>query len=278
MIEHQEKATGLLDERGAEWFEAATIRRSRRSFDGRAISEKELVALTRVCRDFRPFGSARVEFVTEPATDVFRGAVGSYGKVTGAPHVLVMVAPDDAPGHVAAGYVGEAAVLEAAAIGLDTCWIGGFFDRARVEQLVTLQAGERALAVSPVGYAVRAYTGAERLMRGMARSHRRKPLAVLAPGLDDDWPSWARTAVECARLAPSAVNRQPWRFSFEEGALVLRKSDGPEYPTVTKDLDCGIAMLHAELGARVAGARATWHIAADDAELARLIPADAVAD
>ena len=94
----------------------------------------------------------------------------------------------------------------------------------------------------------------ERVMQGMAGAHNRKSVAVLAPGIGDGWPDWAVAAVETARLAPSAVNRQPWRFRMDAGALVIARDGAMETPKVTKRLDCGIAMLHAELGARAAGA------------------------
>jgi len=86
---------------------------------------------------------------------------------------------------------------------------------------------------------------------------------------------WARAAVECARLAPSATNRQPWRFRFEGEGLVVEKSRGPELPMVTKRLDCGIAMLHAELGAWNAGVSGVWLESADGREVARFEPEEA---
>ena len=92
----------------------------------------------------------------------------------------------------------------------------------------------------------------DKVYRPLAGSAKRK-----APGprssRDALTEPWQEKAVEAARLAPSAANRQPWRFALDPGAITVRTAgsgDGGRYP---KRLDCGIAMLHLELGARAAG-------------------------
>ena len=94
-------------------------------------------------------------------------------------------------------------------------------------------------------------------MSAVARSRTRRPLETIAPGVGG-WPAWAVEGVEAARLAPSALNRQPWRFELEAGAVVLRVDHPRDTHRIPKRLDCGIAMLHFELGARAAGAPGTW--------------------
>jgi hypothetical protein len=75
---------------------------------------------------------------------------------------------------------------------------------------------------------------------------------------EPQWPKWARTAVEAARLAPSATNRQPWNFNIEHDSITLSVNNtGMEF-NVSKRLDCGIAMLHIELGALNCGIQGGW--------------------
>lgn len=247
-------------DKGPEWLAAVARRSSRRAFDGLPADPAKLDSLDGVCAGFSPFPDARTVLVRTPAVDVFTGAVGNYGKVRDAPHVLLLIGNEESDfcdQHV--GYAGEAAILEATVLGLDTCWVGGFFSAARTRQLVDLEPGERVLAVSPVGHAVGELAFGERGMRRMAGSHRRMSVSQIAPGArKGGWPEWAVAAVETARLAPSAVNRQPWRFRFDAGALVIARDNGFELPRVTKRLDCGIAMLHAELGARATGIAGAW--------------------
>ena len=125
-------ASTLFSDRGPEWLAAVARRSSRRVFDGQPVPSATLDAMDECCRRFRPYSDARVVLVRAPEVDVFTGIVGAYGRVTGAPHLLVFIADEREPfadQHV--GFTGEGVVLEATRLGLDTCWIGGFFRRPR---------------------------------------------------------------------------------------------------------------------------------------------------
>jgi nitroreductase len=265
--------TDFFAEYGPEWLAAVARRHSRRAFDGRPLDAGKLDALDTVCTGFRPYEGARTVLVREPSVDVFTGVLGSYGKVTDAPHVLLFIGDERADFcDQRVGYTGEAAILQAATLGIDTCWIGGFFSAKRTGALVELADGERVFAVSPVGHAMPELSFTERAMRGMAGAHHRRRIEDIAPRCcDGGWPEWAVAAVETARLAPSAVNRQPWRFRFDAGALVIARDSAAETPRVTKRLDCGIAMLHAELGARASGVDGAWRELVVGLDVARFV-------
>ena len=264
---------GFFEKNGPEWLAAVARRNSRRAYDGRPVDTATLDALDATCTGFCPFPDSRAVLVRAPEVDVFTGAIGSYGKVRNPPHLLLLIGDESSEfcdQHV--GYVGEAAILEATVLGLDTCWVGGLFSRGRTKQLVELGKTKRVLAVSPVGHAVPAFAFSERGMRRMAGSHARKRITEIAPGAGTGgWPDWAVAAVETARLAPSAVNRQPWRFRFDAGALVVARDNAVEVPRVTKRLDCGIAMLHAELGARATGVHGAWRDLSIGLDVARFV-------
>lgn len=185
------------------------------------------------------------------------GMIGVYGGVSGAPSALVFAGSTSAPETV--GYTGEALVLAATALGLSTCWLGGIFRPDVASSLTGVSTNERVYAASPLGYAVERPTVKERVLSGTARSSVRKDLTSIAGEHHESWPAWARAAVRAARLAPSARNAQPWHFSFGEGSLKVSFT-GPELPVVPKRLDCGIAMLHAELGAFGEGVVGTWQL------------------
>jgi nitroreductase len=240
------------------WAEAAAQRVSRRRFERAPVEEPLLERLEAVCRGFRPFGPARAELVRTLPRGLFRGIAGAYGSVRGAPHALVLVGPKDGAAEV--GYAGEGAVLEATALRLGTCWVAGLFDPEVARRLVDLAPGERVFAVSPVGRAEVKKAVGEVLMSALARSRTRKGLEEIAPGAAS-WPAWARAGAETARAAPSAMNRQPWRFSFEGGMIALAQ-DSPDSYRIPKRLDCGIAMLHFQLGAKNAGMDGAWRIEA----------------
>jgi len=159
------------------------------------------------------------------------------------------------------GYTGEGIILEATALGLNTCWVAGFFRPENVASLVEIKDNERVLAVTPVGYASRFESLAERLMTGFGLTHRRLRLSKLVSGWRvDNLPEWEKVSLEAARLAPSAVNRQPWGFDVDgSGITVFVRTSAPEF-NVSKRLDCGIAMLHIEVAASNFGIQGAWEL------------------
>jgi nitroreductase len=243
------------------WYPAIEKRRSRRHFDeSRPIESDKLSALDTVCKRFMPFPSARSCLVSESVKGVFRGIVGSYGKIKGAPAFIAFIGNmDSASVQEEVGYTGEGVILEATALGLNTCWVAGFFKPENVASLVEIKSNERVLAVTPVGYARRFESLEEKSMTGFGRTHRRLPVSRLIGGLGQGaLPEWVRASIQAARLAPSAVNRQPWGFDVEEdGMIVYVRTGGPEF-SVSKRLDCGIAMLHIEVAAISCGVRGEW--------------------
>jgi len=242
------------------WHPAIEKRISRRRFDPNLpISPEALGDLDTVCHNFAPFSCARSVLVTDSANSVFKGFIGGYGKITGAPAFIAFVGNMDDPFvQEKVGYTGEGVTLEATALGLSTCWLG-LFKEETVTSIVELHSEEQVLAITPVGYAMTAKHWQERLMTGFVRSHNRLPLSELVTGLPEErWPGWVRTSLEDARLAPSAVNRQPWSFEVQEDSvLVSVRTRGPEF-RVSKRLDCGIAMMHIEVAAGECGCTGRW--------------------
>jgi len=198
--------------------------------------------------------------VTESADSVFKGIIGSYGRIRNAPAFIAFIGNMSDPFvQEEVGYTGEGIILEATALGLNTCWVGGFFRAEIATSLAEVGDNERVLAITPVGYAREAESLQEKLMTRFARSHNRVALSKLATGLPrEKWPDWANPSLEAARLAPSAANRQPWGFDVQDdGVTVFVRTRGPEF-NVSRRLDCGIAMLHLEIAALNSGCRGKW--------------------
>ena len=243
------------------WHLAIEKRRSRRHFDPNlTIAPETLAALDKVCNQFAPFPHARSRLVTESAESVFKGIIGGFGKVKGTPAFIAFIGNMDDPFvHEEVGYTGEGIILEATALGLNTCWVGGFFRPEIVASLVEVNNKERVLAVTPVGYALESESWEEKLMTGFGRSHNRLLISELVGGLPrEKWPDWVKICLKAARLAPSAANRQPWGFDVQDdGITVFVRTGGPEF-NVSKRLDCGIAMLHLEVATADCGRRGQW--------------------
>ena len=251
------------------WYKAIFERHSRRAYAAKAPAEDKLARLDQVCREFRPFLEVRSLLVRKSPETVFKGLVGHYGRVNGAPMYIAFIGEMNSRRvQEATGYCGEGIILEATALGLATCWVGGFFRPDKVRSQVDIRDGEKVLSVTPVGYAPPEKTRQEKIMSGLVRSRLRKSLARLVSG---EMPApWMEKALEAARLAPSAQNRQPWRFRIEKGAVVIAADNSSSASSISKRLDCGIAMLHFELGARAAGVAGKWEILPSP-EVARFI-------
>jgi len=243
------------------WYRAIFKRRSRRNYAASLPEKEKIERLEMVCREFRPFSGARAEFVRSRPERIFKGLIGRYGRVDGAPYYAAFIG-DMRSSHVqeATGYIGEGIILEATGLGLDTCWVGGFFRPESVSQHLELRENEKVLSVTPVGYAVEKKGFSEKSLSALARSRTRKSAVKLIEGSIKA--PWMEKAIEAARLAPSAVNRQPWRFRIEENAIIVSVDSPRSVSPISKRLDCGIAMLHLELGARAAGAIGKWEFLA----------------
>ncbi len=250
-----------MDTPYSRWHLAIAKRRSRRYFDPNLpIAPEALAALDKVCNQFTPFPHARSRLVTESAESVFKGIIGSYGKIKDPPAFIAFIGNMDDPFvQEKVGYTGEGIVLEATALGLNTCWVAGFFRREIVASLIEVSNKERVLAVTPVGYARESESWQEKLMTGFGRSRNRLALSKLVRGLPrKSWSDWVNISLEAARLAPSAVNRQPWSFDVQDdGITVFVRTTGPGI-NVSKRLDCGIAMLHLEVAALDSGCKGEW--------------------
>jgi nitroreductase len=239
------------------WYEAIFIRRSRRKFKPDAVPSDKLERFASVCLNFRPFPEARAVLVLKPGDDVFRGFIGSYGKIERAPGYIAFIGNTESQRvQEAVGYTGEGIILEATALGLGTCWVGGYFHPDVVSGQIEIGRNERVLAVSPFGMPLDAFSFQEKLMTGFGYMHRRRGFDELVVGTPKH--EWIGTALEAARLAPSAVNRQPWRFFCGDNTICVNLDRGRDTYKISRRLDCGIAMLHLELGARHAGASGGW--------------------
>ena len=253
----------------ARWYEALFRRRSRRTYTSSAPEADKLDRLDQVCREFRPFPEVRSVLIKSSPETFFKGLIGSYGRVRGASVSIAFVGRMESPRvQEAAGYTGEGIILEATSLGLATCWVGGFFRRDIVRRHIRILDGEKVLAVTPVGYSPDRKDRSERFLSGVVGADRRKPLDRLVSG--DAPPAHLERAFAAARLAPSAQNRQPWRFRVEKNAVIIAADKSFSTSGVSKRLDCGIAMLHFELGARAAGVMGEWEILSPP-EVARFI-------
>lgn len=240
-------------------FEVIKKRRSTRTFDGTVLRDEDAkkildfaqkienpydLAITWKLLDAKKYG------LTSPViagTDIYIA-----GKMLRLPHA-----------EEAFGYAFEKVVLFAESLGVGTTWIAGTMNRDAFERAMAVSGNEVMPCVSPLGYPAKKMSLKESMMRKGIRADSRiafgklffdgsfgKPLTESKAGKLAD-------VLEAVRLAPSAVNKQPWRIIvcgdkahfYEKRSKGYVSADGWDI----QKIDMGIALSHFELAAQERG-------------------------
>ena len=160
------------------------------------------------------------------------------------------------------GYSFERIVLFAETMGVGTTWIAGTMDRSAFEKAVALSDGEVMPCISPLGYPAAKMSVRESLMRKGVKAESRFAFADLFFDGSFDRPLRAenagkwQTALEAVRLAPSAVNKQPWRAVVCGERVHFYEKRSKAYAGRDWDIqriDMGIALCHFALCAEESG-------------------------
>ena len=234
------------------WYEAAKERVSVRQFDGKVPKDEfyELKDLTAsLCNE-----TARIDFRSKNGV-LFKVPVFSLlGGVEGTNCFGAVIVRDS--DKRMGGYIGEAFLLECVSRGLGTCWLGATYKKNMLRDLIELDRDERIIGVIAVGRCSRLPEHTQKKSVEQLTGLEREELNAL--------PAWQQEAVRMAKLAPSARNRQPWELEIEGDHIhIFSNSSNFGYG----DVDCGIAMLHIELGAARHGVYGDWHFDPDSADI-----------
>ena len=247
-------------------LETMRNRRSVRSFDGKALSQEDAGRiLDFAAKADNPYGlpiewkllDSKKDGLSSPVivgTDTFIA-----GKMQQVPHA-----------EEAFGYSFEKTVLYAWSLGVGTTWIAGTMDRQAFEKAMEVKEGEVMPCISPLGYAAKKMSLRETLMRKAIKADTRleqgeiffdgsfdKPLAkegCAVPG----------TMLEAVRLAPSAVNKQPWRMVFCQNKVHFYEKFAKNYVSDDgwdiRKIDLGIALCHFAMEAEECGTDVSFEI------------------
>ncbi len=240
-------------------MDLARARRSVRSFDGTAPNAEEKEKLLAFAAAIENPWGLGVEFrlldaaehgLSSPVITGERWYLGA--KIKAAPHM-----------EEAFGYSFETLVLYAHSLGLGTTWIGGTMDRAVFGRAMELREGERMPCVSPLGRPAAKMSLRETVMRRGVRADWREDFSALC--FDGDF-SKALTEAEAGDLAaplravllaPSAVNRQPWRMVRQGRSVHFFVRHARGYVSAAagdlQKVDLGIALCHFALCAEELG-------------------------
>ena len=229
--------------------EIVKTRRSVRTFDGKPLAQEDLEKLREFIPTIRNPYDIPVEFILLDAK-----ANGLSSPVlTGETMYVAAKAEKQPHAEEAFGYSFEKLVLYAWSRAIGTTWIGGTMKRELFEKAVGLKESELMPCISPLGYPAVRMSVRETLMRKGVKADERKPASELFFDRAFFLPLYEERkeiadALEMVRLAPSAVNRQPWRI-VRQGRVYhfYLKHDKGYVGKATGDLqkvDLGIAVCH----------------------------------
>lgn len=237
--------------------EAVRNRYSVRTFDKTAVEEEIKENILSYAEQLKnPLGPGiKIQFI-EKGTASNGEKLGTYGIIKGAQSYLAVTIPKDEYALEALGYEFEQLVLYITSLGLGTCWLGGTFNRNAFTSVVEIKEDEIFPILSPIGYPARKKRVSEQLFRRTLNANGRKPWSELFFQDEFENPLSKEAAgdyqfpLEMLRLAPSAVNKQPWRVVVSENAVHFfeKHSLGKEGTGVDMQrIDVGIGICHFHL-------------------------------
>ena len=236
-------------------------RRSVRTFDGRKLSSEDTEKLLAFAeKTENPFEiPVRFKLLDDEKHEL------KCPVVTGTNLFLGAAVPRVPHAEEAFGYSFEMLVLYAQSIGVGTVWVGGTMDRSAFERAMELGENEMMPCMSPLGYTAKKMSIREGMMRKGVRADSREPFGTLFFDGSFDTPLTEEKAGELAfplemvRLAPSAVNKQPWRVVFDKDKnavhFYMKQSRGFANSSSgnMQKADMGIALCHFALSAKEKG-------------------------
>jgi len=193
-----------------------------------------------------------------------KGLAGYKEKMIEAPHYLIVLSEDKDYNIENTGYIFENVMLKAYELGVGSCWIT-FKDGDAIKKNLMIDSDKKLTAIIALGYddnkSKIVYENVSNYNPSKANIKKIEDNISDRLGVEDIVfiKEWGRQATVdelsnrglldgfyYGRLAPSTLNRQPWRFIVDDEVVVLaiRKDD---YINSYEDkIDSGIVMLYFE--------------------------------
>ena len=219
-------------------FEAIFNRRSVRKYKMEPLEAEVLEKLRKMIDNVSMLDSScRVEI--EIFENLGKKSLAKGLLKSDAPYYLIVYC-DDTPGaYRNAGYVAEQLVLYMTGKEIGTCYLGGSKIGPKEKK------GMKQFLVIAFG------TAEGTLYRDMEEAHRH-PLAHLCTYKDEPG-EYLKKILKAARMAPSSMNTQPWRFIvYADRIYVFMKKEAipqPKMFTNMRHFDMGIMLSHIMLAA-----------------------------
>ena len=228
-----------------QYIEAIEKRHSRRAYKQKPLGAEIKQVISQMVEAVNE--SAGLDFIfIDDATPFFKIFTGKFS-------MIVVVGPDTQKAREDCGYYGESIVLQCVYHGLGTCWVSGTYNENKVYETVNLASEKRIYAVITIGYAKDNYSLIEKTMYN-ATHKKSKTYQDMFEACDAKLPEEYAYGMKLVEKGPSAVNRRPVKFRYENGVL----SGYVDEPYSDKSVDFGIAKLHFLIGVKSKGINGKW--------------------
>ncbi|MFA6808607.1 MAG: nitroreductase family protein [Eubacteriales bacterium] len=254
-------------------IELIKMRKSSRTFDNIEIESKTLQKLKDYIAEINQETQIKARFIFVSNRGIDSGdsgtakKMGTYGVISGADSFIIGIIDKSENGALEFGYSFEKIVLFATDLGLQTCWLGGTFNRSDFAQNMSLHEDEYIAIVSPVGIKRGKARVFESAMRNVFGAKKRKPWNELffegysSLPLKESRVTDYAIPLEMVRIGPSAANKQPWRIIKDNNIFHFYITRTKGFKMMGYDMqknDLGIAKCHFELSANELGLKGEW--------------------
>lgn len=209
-------------------MQAMQERHSVRAYTEQRIEDEKRKKLDDLIRECNQESGLHIQIRYDDPSG-FDSKLAHYGSFRNVNNYIILAGKpcDDLPEKY--GYYGERLVLEAQAMGLNTCWAALTFHKSKVKKQIP--DGEDLVLVIAIGYGA-----------GQGSSHKSRPFESVVE-TTGELPDWFRAGAQAALLAPTAVNQQKFKMRIEDGEPVIRTAGIGPYTKI----DLGIVKYHFEL-------------------------------
>lgn len=228
-----------------EYIKAIDMRRSRRSYKNKPLDPQIMDVIKEMVDAVNEIADLDFKFI-EDATPAFKLFSGKFS-------MIAVCGKDSQKTREDCGFYGESIVLQCVYHGLGTCWVSGTYNENKVYEMINLEREKRLYAVITVGYVKDGLSLLEKTMYNSL--HKKcKPYQKMFEVCDRKLPEEYAYAMKLVEKGPSAVNRRPVKFKYENGNI----SAYVDEPYSDKSIDFGIAKLHFLLGCRAFDIDGKW--------------------
>jgi nitroreductase len=143
--------------------------------------------------------------------NIITGIIGNYGKIR-APHYIVATANKKEGYLESVGFALESIVLSLTDMGIGTCFIGGDIRKQLLNNIIPIKNGHEVVIIIAFGYP----RDDEAVGKKIIKSRKRMDITEITSGYVTK--SWHHI-MDAVRMAPSAMNNQPWRFFINKNII-----------------------------------------------------------